>query len=81
MDSLRSRTSSAAPNKEFYIPSSNSKPIYKPSKADRDEIPGFWDGLGGGLNLVKGEGRVLAGLLVLGSVVRFWKLGDPSSVV
>lgn len=40
-----------------------------------------WDKLGGGLNLAQGETRVLAGLTLLGSVVRLWKIGRPSSVV
>ncbi|GAA5961088.1 hypothetical protein JCM21900_006701 [Sporobolomyces salmonicolor] len=41
----------------------------------------FWDRCGGGLNLAKGESRVLLGLTLLGAVVRFWKIGRPSSVV
>lgn len=41
----------------------------------------FWDAIGGGLKLGKGESRVLAGLTLLGSVVRFWQIGRPSSVV
>ena len=37
--------------------------------------------IGGGLNLGHGEARLLCGLTLLGSVVRFWKIGRPSSVV
>ncbi|GAA5992376.1 hypothetical protein JCM11641_002142 [Rhodosporidiobolus odoratus] len=42
----------------------------------------FWSNCGGGLEgLQKGETRVLLGLTLLGSVVRYWKIGRPGSVV
>jgi dolichyl-phosphate-mannose-protein mannosyltransferase len=44
-------------------------------------IKSKWEKLGGGLNLQPGETRVLLGLTILGAVVRFWKIGRPSSVV
>ncbi|KDE07476.1 hypothetical protein MVLG_02340 [Microbotryum lychnidis-dioicae p1A1 Lamole] len=40
-----------------------------------------WDRMGGGFNLGPGEGRLLLGLFLLGSVVRLYKIGRPSSVV
>lgn len=43
--------------------------------------PTFWEKLGGGLHLTSGETRVLAGLILLGSVVRFWRIDRPTSVV
>ncbi|GAA6009588.1 hypothetical protein JCM11491_001025 [Sporobolomyces phaffii] len=44
-------------------------------------IKSRWDKFGGGLNLQPGETRILLGLTLLGAVVRFWKIGRPSSVV
>lgn len=41
----------------------------------------FWTAIGGGLDLQKGESRVLMGLTLLGAVVRFWHIGRPDSVV
>lgn len=41
----------------------------------------FWTKVGGGLELSKGENRVLAGLVLLAGVVRLWMIGRPSSVV
>ncbi|BGP17531.1 hypothetical protein JCM10213_004073 [Rhodosporidiobolus nylandii] len=42
----------------------------------------LWTRCGGGLEgLQKGETRVLVGLTLLGAVVRYWKIGRPSSVV
>ncbi|GAA5999821.1 uncharacterized protein JCM10292_003757 [Rhodotorula paludigena] len=40
-----------------------------------------WARLGGGLDLDRGESRVILGLTLLGAVVRYWKIGRPSSVV
>ncbi|GAA5913221.1 hypothetical protein JCM6882_000036, partial [Rhodosporidiobolus microsporus] len=60
------------------------------SKYDRDAkgLPeskrprSFWTKCGGGLeHLERGESRVLIGLTLLGAVVRYWKIGRPSSVV
>ncbi|GAA5849104.1 hypothetical protein JCM8547_006446 [Rhodosporidiobolus lusitaniae] len=62
------------------------------SKLDRDaaapRVPDskkprtFWTRCGGGLeHLQRGESRVLLGLTLLGAVVRYWKIGRPSSVV
>ncbi|KAM0786715.1 hypothetical protein ACM66B_002157 [Microbotryomycetes sp. NB124-2] len=55
----------------------------KPGRYDtRPNKPtSLWARLGGGLNLNKGEPRVLVGLTVLAAVVRLWKIGRPSSVV
>ncbi|GAA5827468.1 hypothetical protein JCM11251_003824 [Rhodosporidiobolus azoricus] len=58
-------------------------------KYDRDaKVPdskkarSFWTRCGGGLeHLERGETRVLLGLTLLGAVVRYWKIGRPSSVV
>ncbi|BGP49458.1 Dolichyl-phosphate-mannose--protein mannosyltransferase 1 [Rhodotorula kratochvilovae] len=42
----------------------------------------FWRRCGGGLDQIQhGESRVIAGLVLLGAVVRYWKIGRPSSVV
>ena len=69
----------------FHIPSqSQPRPTAIYAKSDRLKsrgMPSFWDGIGGGLALGKGETRVLAGLTLLGSVVRFWHLGRPGGVV
>jgi dolichyl-phosphate-mannose-protein mannosyltransferase len=43
--------------------------------------PSFIESLGGGFNLSKGEGRILAGLILLGSIVRFYRIDRPASVV
>lgn len=40
-----------------------------------------WATLGGGLDLDRGESRVILGLTLLGAVLRYWKIGRPSSVV
>lgn len=43
---------------------------------------GLWSRVGGGLDVVQpGENRVLAGLVLLGAVVRYWHIARPSSVV
>lgn len=70
----------------FYIPSqSQPRPTAIYAKGDRaNKARGrrtFWDSIGGKLALGKGETRVLAGLTILGAVVRFWHIGRPSSVV
>ena len=59
--------------------SSSSKPerVIPESKRIRSK----WEALGGGLNLQRGESRVLLGLTLLGSIVRLWRIGRPSSVV
>ncbi|GAA6049360.1 hypothetical protein JCM3770_007307 [Rhodotorula araucariae] len=42
----------------------------------------IWSRCGGGLdNVHKGESRVIAGLVLLAAVVRYWKIARPSSVV
>lgn len=79
----------AAPSADtspFYIPSSSQpRPAAIYAKSDRTiksrGRTSFWESLGGGLALGKGETRVLAGLTLLGSVVRFWHLGRPGGVV
>ncbi|GAA5939861.1 uncharacterized protein JCM15063_004328 [Sporobolomyces koalae] len=55
----------------------------KPERAipESKRIRTKWDKLGGGLNLQPGETRVITGLVMLGAVVRYWKIGRPSSVV
>ncbi|BGP33280.1 Dolichyl-phosphate-mannose--protein mannosyltransferase 1 [Rhodotorula toruloides] len=51
-------------------------------RAKRDAPASLWSRVGGGLDVVQpGENRVLAGVILLGSVVRLWKIGRPSSVV
>lgn len=43
---------------------------------------GFWHRCGGGLEgMQHGESRILLGLTLVGAVVRYWKIGRPSSVV
>ncbi|GAA5876172.1 hypothetical protein JCM3774_003518 [Rhodotorula dairenensis] len=53
------------------------------AKAARSRPPaGLWSRVGGGLDVVQpGENRVLAGLVLLGAVVRYWHIARPSSVV
>ncbi|GAA5856995.1 hypothetical protein JCM9279_007304, partial [Rhodotorula babjevae] len=42
----------------------------------------FWHRCGGGLEAMQhGESRILLGLTLVGAVVRYWKIGRPSSVV
>lgn len=42
----------------------------------------WWSRVGGGLDGIHpGENRVLAGLVILGAVVRYWHIATPSSVV
>ena len=60
------------------------RPTHAPSKSSisaKQRSESFVESFGGGLNLSDGEGRVLAGLLLLGALVRFWRLDRPSSVV
>lgn len=88
-------TSSSISNKEkkqedYYIPSpTGPRPtaiyakssISSKSRKGHGEARTFWDEIGGGLRLKKGEPRVLVGLLLLGAVVRLWHIERPSSVV
>lgn len=42
----------------------------------------WWHRCGGGLDQMQpGESRILLGLTLFGAVVRYWKIGRPSSVV
>lgn len=85
-DEMTERRRPAAEAKEqFYVPSVDaprpSAQFYAKAASKHRAKPTFFDALGGGLNLGPGESRVLLGLLVLGAVVRFWRLDRPSSVV
>ncbi|SCV70352.1 BQ2448_1746 [Microbotryum intermedium] len=85
--------SSSIPRVEFSATSS--RPLSLTKREPRSSLPKgslkdgrrstarntVWDRMGGGFNLGPGEGRVLLGLLLLGSVVRLYKIGRPSSVV
>ncbi|GAA6059891.1 hypothetical protein JCM10212_005274 [Sporobolomyces blumeae] len=67
--SLTNRSTSSSAKYDRFVPESKRR-----SKS-------FWDKCGGGLDLERGENRVLFGLTLLGAVVRYWKIGRPSSVV
>lgn len=76
---------------DFYIPSASSTKQAYPYEKSTAPVPAvaskhrpkpsFVESLGGNFNLSRGEGRVLAGLVLLGSVVRFWRIDRPDSVV
>ncbi|GAA5992900.1 hypothetical protein JCM10908_001396 [Rhodotorula pacifica] len=62
------------------------KPSLSDDRAAGKRHPGKaktgWSRLGGGLDVIQpGEHRVIAGLVLLGAVVRYWHIGRPSSVV
>lgn len=59
---------------------SDDRPLAKASKHQIRST--WWSRVGGGLDVIQpGENRVLAGLLLLGAVVRYWHIARPSSVV
>lgn len=56
---------------------SDDRPLAKAAKTRS-----WWSRVGGGLDVIQpGENRVLAGLVLLGAVVRYWHIARPSSVV
>lgn len=83
-EALRSRrlvADIATPKESLFSAPRASHTPSKPSLSAKPGQESFVESFGGGLNLSRGEGRVLAGLVLLGSVVRFWRLDRPSSVV
>ena len=60
---------------------SDDRPLAKASRS-RTGTTSWWSRVGGGLDVIQpGENRVLAGLVLLGAVVRYWHIARPSSVV
>ncbi|TKA55636.1 hypothetical protein B0A53_02814 [Rhodotorula sp. CCFEE 5036] len=83
-DPLRSRRlgdrSLGAASTSTYVAPPAAADAYTSDKSTESAKPS--SRVGGGLDVIQpGENRVLAGLLLLGAVVRYWHIARPSSVV